>query len=475
MKVLLINPPSNAPNPIMPLGLAYLAAALEEARIQVEVIDAWAEGYSIADIGKEVAKYEPDIVGITIMSPKYAAGMRTVDIVRQNSDAKIVVGGPHPSALPEQCLEDNQNIDFVIVGEGEKSLAELIITLSEGTRNLSNIRGLVYRDNDKIINNGYSEYLEDLDKLPFPACHLFPLNKYKTHPPYGKKNPYMNLITNRGCPFQCTYCSKSVFGNKYRTLSPQKVIEEIRHVIIKYKVKEIHFYDDDFTINMKRAEEICDRLIKQKINISWSCTTRVDLVNENLLRKMKKAGCWLISYGVETSDPRMLEKIKKGYTIEKVKESFSITKSVGIRTVAYFMAGLPGETEETLQNTINFSLKLNPDFISWGITALYPGSNLYKTAQSGELGKMNIRYTYEDKSWHASGSPYGDGFAIIYEESLSREKLKEYVEKANRAFYLRLSYLIRVVFKIRSFYEFIHYLRGGFNFFLWIAKARLWL
>ncbi|MCP5003088.1 MAG: radical SAM protein [Planctomycetes bacterium] len=472
MNVLLINPPSNSPNTVMPLGLTYIAAALEAANVKVEIIDAWAEGYSIDDIGKEISLRSPNFVGITIMSPKYAAGMQVVDVVRKNTDAYIVVGGPHPTAVPEQCLEDNPNIDFVIIGEGEKVLVELITALSEKRGELSAVKGLAYQRNSRIINTGYADRIEVLDDLPFPARHLFPISKYKTHPPYGKRIPYMNLITNRGCPFQCTYCSKSVFGDKYRTLSPQRVIDEIKHVVSEYGVKEIHFYDDDFTINMKRAEEICDLLIQQDIDISWSCTTRVDLVNEKLLKKMKKAGCWLISYGVETADTDILKTINKGYTVEDVKYAFSLTKRYGIRTVAYLMAGLPGETEATLKNTISFSLKLDPDFVSWGVTALYPGSILYAAAQKGELGNIDIRYTYEEKNWHASGSPYGDGYAIIYEGPLSREKLKEYTGKANRMFYLRISYLVRFVFKIRSIYEFLHYVKGGVSFIFWTTKVR---
>lgn len=473
MIVLLINPPSNAPNPIMPLGLAYLAAALEASNINVKIIDAWAEGYTYEVLGRKIAHLSPDLVGVTMMSPTYAAAMQTVDMVSRHSDAKIVVGGPHPSSLPEQCLEDNPNIDFVVVGEGEKALVNLVAFLSENDKEINNINGILFRDKNGVVKTGPSGRIENLDDLPFPARHFFPIGKYKTHPPYGKKNPYMTLITSRGCPFQCTYCSKSVYGNKYRAMSPERVVSEIRHIIRKYGIKEIHFYDDDFTMDMKRAETICDLLIEESFGISWSCTTRVDLVNERLLEKMKKAGCWLISYGVESADPNILKRIKKGYTIEHVKSAFSLTKRVGIRTVAYLMVGLPGETRETLNKTIEFSIELDPDFVSWGITALFPGSKLYRDAQEGKLGDIDIRYTYEDRSWHASGSPYGDGYAIIYEETLTREELKAYVQEANKVFYLRPLYLLRFIFKIRSIYELVHFVKGGIQFVLWVLKKRL--
>ncbi len=472
MKVLLINPPSNAPNPIMSLGLAYLAAALEAADIDTDVIDAWAEGYTIDQLGKLIKEKQPDIAGITMMSPMYASAMRTVDSVRQHSNSKIVVGGPHPSALPEQCLQDNPNIDFAVAGEGEKTLVDLVKALHGNDKIFYSIKGLTYRDDNRLINTGKADQIENLDDLPFPARGLFPITKYKTHPPYGKKNPYMTLITSRGCPYQCTYCSKSVYGSRYRTMSPQRVVLEVSHIIKAYGIREIHFYDDDFTINMKRAEEICDLLIKENIRISWSCTTRVDLVNENLLNKMKKAGCWLISYGVESADPVILKNIKKGYTVKQVENAFSLTKQAGIRTVAYLMVGLPEETVATIKKTIDFSLKLNPDFVSWGITALFPGSELYESAQNGNLGDVEIRYTHKDRDWHASGSPYGDGYSIIYEGALSRMELDGQMRAANRLFYFRFSYLLSFFFKLRSFNELIHYFKGGISFLKWVLYKK---
>lgn len=478
MKVLLINPPSNSPDPIMPLGLAYVAAALETSRIPVEVIDAWAEGYSYEDLGREVSRRQCDIIGITIMSPLYSSGMRTVDIVRKNSNTTIVVGGPHPSALSEECLNGNKNIDFVIIGEGEKAFVELVRSLENQRKGLDSIKGVSYRQNGKIINTGMSERIDNLDALPLPARHLFPIKKYRTHPPYGRKEPYLTLITSRGCPFHCTYCSKSVFGSRYRAMTPQRVCDEIKFLIDNYKVREIHFYDDDFTMDMKRAEAISEEIVRQGMKICWSCTTRVDLVEEGLLYKMKKAGCWLISYGVESGNSEILKKAEKKYSLEEISKSFNLTKRTGIRTLAYFMLGLPGETKETIEETIGFSLKLNPDFVSWGITSLYPGSTLYQKAQGGELGgkiipgnaQGNGKASGKNKAWHGSASPYGDGFAIIHEENLSREELEEYGREANKRFYLRPLYLLKFIFKISSLNQLLNYLRGGFQFLLWLRK-----
>jgi radical SAM superfamily enzyme YgiQ (UPF0313 family) len=468
MKVLLINPPSNAPNPVLPLGLAYLAAALAQAHIEVEVIDAWAEGLSFVGLGKRISGKNYDAIGITIMSPLYAAGMQTVDSARKNSSAKIIVGGPHPSASPEECLQDNPHIDFAVIGEGERTCIDLIHALSNGGQGLESIPGVAFWQNGKIITTGHAPRVARLEELPYPAWRLFPLKKYRTHPPYGKDSPYMTLITSRGCPFSCSYCSKSVFGQEYLAMSPEAVCRQVQYMTEEFGAREVHFYDDDFTIDMARAEAICDEMLRQKIHVSWSCTTRVDLVNEKLLTKMERSGCWLIAYGVESADPTILENARKGYTFAQVEQAFRLTQKTGIRTLAYFMLGLPGETKETVQETIDFSLKLDPDFVSWGITALYPGSPLYMQAKKS--GSLNVRYTPEAKQGSASASPYGDGFAILNDQGLSGDQLRAYSRKANRRFYFRPSYIFSFIFKVRSLYQFFHYVRGAAETLFWIRK-----
>lgn len=450
----------------MPLGIAYIAAYLEQNSIEVEVIDAWAEGYDQTRLADEIKNRKPGLVGVTITSPNYAAGMRTAALAKKVSGAVVVVGGPHPSALPQECLEDNPDIDIVVIGEGEKTMLNLVKAVDTG-EGFDSIQGVAFRKNGAIINTGLSPRTDPLDELPYPARHLFPLRRFRTHPPYGKRNPYMTMITSRGCPYKCTYCSDAIFGKKYIARSPGNVVDEIEYIIGKYQVKEIHFYDDDFTIDMQRVGGVCDEIIRRNIRISWSCTTRVDLVSEELLRKMKKAGCWLISYGIESASPEILKNIQKGYTVDKIRESFKLTKKLGIRTIGFFMVGLPGETRESVEETIRFSKELDPDFVSWGITALFPGSRLYNQVQH-ELKNKPIRYTYQKDEWHSSASPYGDGFSIIYEEYLTREELKAYSDRANKEFYFRPVYLVKFIFKIRSWSEFLHYARGGLKLIFWL-------
>jgi len=312
-KVLLINPNSKFKTPVLQLGLVYLASYLKKHQVKVSVIDAWAENLSSEELKERVDQIQADLIGLYMLSPLYEEAKTVIKICRQNfPDKLIVAGGPHPSAMPVSTLEEIPELDICVVGEGENTLLELIKAVEKDS-GFSKIKGVVFRSKaQKIITTKPRGYIKNLDNLPFPALELFPLEKYKTHPPYGRYNPYFPMVTSRGCPFQCAYCPKEVFKNNYRAHSSQRVCDEIQGLIAKYGVREIHFYDDDFTLDMKRAEEICDEIIKRKLNFTWSCTTRVDLINENLLKKMKGAGCWLISYGAESGSQKILDSIKKG-------------------------------------------------------------------------------------------------------------------------------------------------------------------
>lgn len=469
MKICLINPPADTRNPILPLGLAYLAAVLEENGYEVLIIDAWAEGIGVKEIKKRLKKEKPEIVGVTIMTPKIDSAMEVIDATAQVlPKSLIIVGGPHPSALPEETLRLNKHIDIAVIGEGEDTILEIVKKL-EKKENFSDIAGIFYRDGKKIVKNKLRIPIKDLDSLPPPARHLFPLHKYKTHPPYGRKNPYANVITSRGCPFHCGYCSKSVFGNSFRALSPERVVSEIEFLIKRYKIREIHFYDDDFTMDLKRAEEICDLILKKKLKFIWSCTTRVNLVTPSLLLKMKKAGCWLISYGVESGDQKILDRIGKNITISQVKKAFKWTRDLGIKTLGFFMVGLPGETWETIRKTIDLAKEIKPDFTSWCVLIILPGSRLFDQIKTGELDKRKVKI-YSSEGYDLARSPYAHGVSLAYEDNLSIEELNKAVTMAYKEFYLRPGYIFNTLANIRSIPELIHYTRGAWEMLSWVIK-----
>lgn len=475
MKVLLINPPSDSPRPVMPLGLAYLAAMLEKNNIPVKVIDAWVDRLDYDSLGRRIFELEGvDLIGVTVMSPVYSSAVKTIKTARKASPkSKIIIGGTHPSSLPEECLRDNPEVDFVAIGEGDQLIVEIVESMMGNSRELHDIKGLAYRHNGRIINNGSADPVKNLDDLPFPARHLFPMFKYRTHPPYRLYSSYATIMTSRGCPFQCTYCTKSVSGQNYRAQSPGHVIEEIEYLINNYDIRQIHFYDDDFTINMKRVDSICDKIIEKGINIVWSCVTRVDLVNEALLKKMRKAGCWLISYGVESGNQEILNNVKRGYSVEQIRKAIRLTKKTGIRTLGYFIAGLPGETYATLNDTIELSLLLDTDFVSWSITALYPGSKLYQQAINGELGNNYVQLgksIAQSKSNISSVSPYSHGHIFIYEGDIPRECILKRVNQAYRKFYFRIGYLLKFLLKLQTITEFYSYCIAFVQFIIWKIK-----
>ncbi|MDI6759453.1 MAG: radical SAM protein [Candidatus Brocadiaceae bacterium] len=474
MKVLLINPPSDSPQPVMPLGLAYLAAALECDNVLVEVIDAWAERLDFDSLEKRIAQAKDvGLIGITVMSPVYPTGIKTVQVARRASPyAKIIIGGTHPSSLPEQCLQECPELDFVAVGEGENLIVQLVRALQGKSIPLNEIKGLWYRNNNKVITNHRAEPVQNLDELPFPARHLFPLEKYKVHPPYRLYKSFATMITSRGCPFQCAYCTKSVSGQNFRYQSTERVIREIEFLIDKYNIKQIHFYDDDFTINKSRVEELCEELILRRIKITWSCVTRVDLVNERLLKKMKDSGCFLISYGVESGSQKILDNIRRGYHVGQIKEAFRLTKKAGIRTLGYFMAGLPGETYETLNETVKFSFELDPDFVSWSVTVLYPGSKLYEQALKGELGNnyVSTQMRAEDLIT-SSRSPFAHGHAYFYRGEVPKEYILDTIDKSYKNFYFRVGYIARFLTKLQTFTEALCYLNTFIQYLGWQKKS----
>jgi len=457
-KILLINPPSEFKTPVLPLGLASIAAYLKEKNDEfgVFVIDAWAENLGPEELKNKIAKTKADIAGIYMVSPRYDQAKKTIEICRQALPKSLIIaGGPHPSAMPRETLADIPCLDICAIGEGEKIMLELA-----NNAPIEGIKGISYRKNGDIITTPARELIGDLDSLPIPDRGLFPIEKYRTHPPYGRKKPYFTIITSRGCPFRCAYCSKDVFRQNYRAKSPGKVCDEIEELILKYGARETHFYDDDFTLDMKRAEEICNEIIRRKIKIIWSCTTRVDLVNEGLLRKMKEAGCWLISYGVESGNQKILDAINKGFTVQQIMSAFETTRKIGISTVGFFMVGLPGETEATIKETLALSKKIKPNFVSWGILVAYPGSSFYKDIQAGKY-RGRLRILGRDKGENLTGTFFGKGNYIVFEDSLTFEQLRTIIKKANWEFYFRPAYLLQAVSSIRSFSDLSYYLRAA--------------
>jgi magnesium-protoporphyrin IX monomethyl ester (oxidative) cyclase len=401
MKILLIKPPYNIEYktfPSLPLGLCYIAAVLEENDYGVEIIDCVIEGYknieyvdegifrvglSWNDLKKKIKKSNPDIVGISCsFTIQSSNALKVAEITKQvNSDIKVVVGGIHPSALPKEVLK-NKNVDYVIIGEGEYSFLELIQRLEKG-KSLSQIDGFGYKSGKYIKINPKTKFIKNIDELPFPARHLLPVKKYFKvggRAFHIKSKKSLSIITSRGCPFDCKFCSiHCLWGYKWRPHSAERVINEIKHLIDTYGVEEIAFDDDNMILDRKRFIKICKGITP--FGIKW-CTPngiKADALDFELLKIMKKSGCYSLNLAIEHSDSYILNRVmNKKLNLKRVRKAVNYCKRLGIHTVGYFVIGMPGETRETINKTIEFVKNLQLDDIIVTIATPYPGSKLYE-------------------------------------------------------------------------------------------------
>ena len=458
MKILLINPPfeytiqscqpkilEEGLDFLPPLGIMYIAAYLEkETNHQVEILDTQVEQLNYEQIKEEIKKSNPDIVGITVMTFTLIDVIKTAKIAKEvNPDIKIILGGPHTIIYPEETISMPE-IDFLVLGEGEKVIKELLENINQ-IQNLKNIKGLVFKDSDKIINTGIAKPIENLDLLPFPARHLTLYKKYFSV--VSSNTPVTSMFTSRGCPYKCLFCDRPTFGKNFRSRSAKSVVSEMKQCE-KMGIKEIFVYDDTFAVDRQRVLDICSEIKKENINIAWDIRTRVNTVDEEILRALKQAGCQRIHYGVESGTTKILNVLRKGITLEQVENAFKLTKKLGIQTAGYFMIGSPTETKEDVLTTIKFMKKLNPDYIHVTITTPFPATDLYQIALEQKIIDHDI--------WREFAlNPNPDFMTPIWTKELSREELFSLLKMAYRSFYLRPNYIIKKIIKLKSLRELI--------------------
>jgi anaerobic magnesium-protoporphyrin IX monomethyl ester cyclase len=363
----------------LPIGLAYVAAALEKAGFPVEILDNYLLEKPIDEVKLEIKRLNPEIVGITCSSATYSRCVETAKAVKETlPSCKVVVGGWHPSYEPDSMLQ-HQEIDYVVMGEGERAMVELAthVTSGEDERAVTEIAGVGYRQEGKMVKNA-PKFINNLDELPFPARHLLPMHLYDRQIEYLNVKPVDNMNIARGCPFSCAFCeTRQLWGKTCRTFSPPRVLEEINHLMTNFGTKGIYFINDNLTIRKKETIELC-RLIKEnKLDIEWVCDTRVDLVSRELLKEMKAAGCKTIWFGGESGSPRILKKINKGVTLEQTEDALKMCREEGIQTACSFLLGIPGETVEDMEATYKFARKIDPDWCRFNIFVAVPGSALY--------------------------------------------------------------------------------------------------
>jgi len=426
-----------------PLGIAYIAAFLEQNGVNVSIIDVQGLNMTSAEFAKAIEDKKPDIVAITCMTPTFHGALEAAKMCKK-AGATVVLGGSHISVYPKESLQPDF-VDFGIVGEGEYTLAELVDAL-ENESDYSTIKGLAYKKDGNVIIN-QARIVKDIDTLPFPAYHLLPMKKYSS---VIGLHPVSTMISSRGCPYRCGFCFKQPSDKVFRTRNPYSVVDEMEMLVTKHGVKEIMFYDDTITVKRSHIEGICNEILKRDLKVKWESPTRIDLVDKELLTLMKKAGCIRLRYGVESGDPRILELMNKKITIDRVQEVFALTKKVGLESFAYFIIGYATETPHTMQGTIDLAKKINPDFVMFTIATPYPQTPLHTLSVTNGL----IDPDYWRK--FTLGEDVGRMPYLIPDA-------EEWIKKAYRSFYLRPSFIFKKAKKLRSWSTFKKYCAGAWG------------
>jgi anaerobic magnesium-protoporphyrin IX monomethyl ester cyclase len=411
-----------------PLGLACIGGSLLEKGHEVKLFDF--NIYGMPEFLKIVDDFAPDFVGITFVTPLIREAQKISELVKKINKKIIVVGGgPHCSSFPESAVQE-ASLDIGVIGEGDVVINEIV-----SGKDPQLIKGIAYKKGEKIITNQRDKFINDLDSLPFPAYSLYEKEKYKVPPAIARKNPVAWVETSRGCVFGCVYCNKSCFGKTFRVKSPERIVGEFAKVK-KMGFREIHLTDDGFTTNIKRAKKICDLLIESKVKIGWSTITgiRVDRVDFELLRKMRRAGCYRVYFGIESGNQKILNNIKKGITLEQIRKAVELAKKAKLEVAGYFMIGLPGETEETMQDTIRLAKLLDLDLAKISITIPLPATEIFN-----ELDTKGLIKTHDWEKFKFYSTP-----STIYDhQNLSWPTIEKYYAKFYREIYLSPQFIIR--------------------------------
>ena len=372
MKALLVQPVGKSLLPVPPLGLGYLAAVLEERGFEVKIIDLNVESSTVLE---EFLSHElPEVVGVSCAIGNVRQAFAVVNKVKSDfPQCFVVAGGPYVSIMGEAMMVGHREIDSLVLGEGEVTFVELMERL-RSNQDLNGVEGMVFRDGYKITSNYSRDPVEALDGLPFPAREKLPMGLY------GENAGV--LFTSRGCPFQCIFCSRSVFGRRWRGHSPEYVLSEIEYLRKHYGISKLSFLDDNFTFDLDRAEKIFDGMIAKKLNLSlyfWN-GIRVDSVTKGLLSKMKRAGCIAINYGVESADPEILTRIKKGITLDQVDKAIRMTREAGMRANVFLMIGNPGDSAKVVDNIKKFLGRVKVDGVHLSLATPIPGTEFWRWA-----------------------------------------------------------------------------------------------
>lgn len=454
-KILLIYPPSPVLNredrcqqptkellvipPLPPTDLLYLAAVAEKAGLEAMIKD-YSQG---GDFEKDLKEIQPDYLVINVATPTFKSDLGALTVAKEICPNIVTIAkGAAFLTVAFEVMYFQKDLDLILFGEPEETLREVL----EG-KNYSEILGLYYRDDLRAKFTGPRPFIENLDELPFPARHLVDNNIYR-RPDNDKVQAVIKV--SRGCPFHCFFClATPVSGAKVRKRSPENILEEIKECVEKYKITNFVFWSDIFNIDKEWVMELCQKIIDSGLKITWSANTRADTADEEMAQKMYEAGCRLVSIGVESGSQEMLNKIGKRITLDDVRLTVKIFKKAKIRIYNYFVIGLPWEDEDTVEDTIDFAIELDSDFISFYTATPLPGSKFYDYAKENHLIDSDTSFS----------SAYF--YPSVNTHHLTKDDVFKLHKKAIKRFYLRPSYILKMLCGIRSFTEFKNYFKAG--------------
>ncbi len=460
-RVLLVNPPieesqkTGAIGSIIrnlffnspPLGIAYIAATLEEGGAAAAILDAAVEKLSIDRAADRILAADPDLLGLTSTTTFFGNSVRLAEkIKRLRPGLPVVIGGPHVSSSAEKVM-DHACFDFACIGEGERTMTELLGAVGGGGP-VSAVSGIACRGDGKVLFTPPRPLIEDLDTIPMPARHLLPIGLYVPQPNDGPFPPKLSMVSSRGCPYGCIFCDHGTFGATYRSFSPARVVDEMAHLVERYGARDIAFVDSLFMPDLHRVEAIADEIIRRSLDVNWTCTIRANIATPEILGKMKKAGCWRVRIGIEAGSERVLKFIRKKVTREEVRRVAETADRAGLHPKGFFMIGHPTETAADIEESIEFALSLPLTDITVQINTPMPGAAAWAIARDhGEIITDDLeRYSF----WEPVFVPHG----------MTPEELRRLYRKFYRSFYLRFSLLARHLRLLRGPADILRFIRA---------------
>lgn len=439
-----------------PQGICHLAAVTREMGIDTSIIDAMALQLSKEEVLDEINKKSPNLLGISSTTMQInAAHEIAISVKKSLPNCVILLGGPHISAVPEETMKRFPSFDIGFIGEAELTIKEYLT----GNKQLSEIDGLIFRKGTELIKTNPRSFIKDLDELPLPAWDLLPnLGKhYQQSVARVDRIPAASITTSRGCPYHCIFCARNVFGSSFRGHSSGYIIKMLDFLISNYNIRSVSFEDENFIATRVRFREICEELIKRNYRLKWGFAGRVDLLNKEDIILMKRAGCTNISFGIESGSQKILNILNKGLTLDKIVRGIQMTTKAGIRARGYFIMGSPGETLETIQETIDFAKRTPFAEVQMSHMCPFPGTDLYKTA---------TEYGTFDNNWEKLNiwTP------VFVPDGLTGEILRSELKRFHKEFYFRPKIIFKYMKRVLKLQNTLKFIRDGFTILKFIIK-----